>query len=84
MVPIPLGPLHTRAKSCDHEIARVQKKVFKGRTKSPTTSCSVDTDPQYYKKPVFFVMSPIMSTCFFDVLELAINVLVNVRMSTRQ
>jgi len=30
-----LGPLHTRAKSRDHEIVRVQKKVFKGHYKPP-------------------------------------------------
>jgi hypothetical protein len=36
-----LGPLHTRAKSRDHEIVRAQKKVFKGRPNTPPTSCSV-------------------------------------------
>jgi hypothetical protein len=42
----PLGPLHTRAKSRDHEIVRAQKKVFKGRPNTPPKSCSVVTDPQ--------------------------------------
>ena len=31
----------TRAKSCDHEIVRVQKKVSKGGPKTPPKSCSV-------------------------------------------
>jgi hypothetical protein len=38
-----LGPLHTRAKSRDHEIVRAQKKVAKGCPNSPP---SVVTDPQ--------------------------------------
>jgi hypothetical protein len=41
-----LGPLHTQAKSRDHEIVRAQKKVSKGRPKTPSKSCSVVTDPQ--------------------------------------
>ena len=41
-----LGPLHTRAKSCDHEIVRAQKKVSKGCPKTPPKSCSVVTDSQ--------------------------------------
>jgi len=41
-----LGPLHTRAKSRDHEIVRAQKKVSKGRPNTPPKSCSVVTDPQ--------------------------------------
>ena len=41
-----LGPLHTRAKSRDHEIVRAQKKVFKGRPNTPSKSCGVVTDPQ--------------------------------------
>ena len=41
-----LGPLHTRAKSRDHEIVRAQKKVSKGRPKTPPKSSSVVTDPQ--------------------------------------
>jgi hypothetical protein len=41
-----LGPLHTRAKSHDHKIVRAQKKVSKGRRKTPPKSCSVVTDPQ--------------------------------------
>ena len=40
-----LAPLHTRAKSCDHEIVRAQKKVAKGRPKAPPKSCSVVMDP---------------------------------------
>jgi hypothetical protein len=41
-----LGPLHTRAKSRDHDIVRAQKKVSKGRPNTPPKSCSVVTDPQ--------------------------------------
>ena len=41
-----LGPLHTQAKSHDHEIVRAQKKVFKCRSMTPPKSCSVVTDPQ--------------------------------------
>ena len=33
-----LGPLHTQAKSYGHEIVRAQKKVFKGRPKTPPKS----------------------------------------------
>ena len=40
------GPLHTQAKSRDHEIVRAQKKVFKGRPKTPPKSCGVVTNPQ--------------------------------------
>ena len=40
---IVLGPLHTRAKSRDHEIVRGQKKVAQGRSKAPPNSCSVVT-----------------------------------------
>jgi hypothetical protein len=36
-----LGSLHTWAKSRDHEIVRAQKKVTKGRPKTPPKSCSV-------------------------------------------
>ena len=42
-----LEPLHTRAKSRDHEIVRAQKKVSKGhRPKRPPQPCSVVIDPQ--------------------------------------
>ena len=41
-----LGPLHTCAKSRDHDIVRAQKKVPKGRPKTPPKSCSVVIDPQ--------------------------------------
>ena len=41
-----LRELHTRAKSHDHEIVTAQKKVSKGRPKTPPKSCSVVTDPQ--------------------------------------
>jgi hypothetical protein len=41
-----LGPLHTRAKSNDHEIVRAQKKVSKGCPNTPPKSCSVITYPQ--------------------------------------
>ena len=40
-----LGPLHTHVKSRDHEIVRAQKKVSKGRPKTPSKLCSVVTDP---------------------------------------
>ena len=40
------GPLHTRAKSRDHEIVRAQKKVSKGRPKALPKPCSVVTNPQ--------------------------------------
>ena len=43
---VEVGPRHTRAKSCDHEILRAQKKVSKGRPTAPPKSCSVITDPQ--------------------------------------
>ena len=44
-----LRPLHTRAKSRDHEIVRAlvrAQKMSKGRPKTPPKSCSVVTDPQ--------------------------------------
>ena len=41
-----LGPLHTRAKSRDHEMVRAQKKVSKDCHKTLPKSCSVVTDPQ--------------------------------------
>ena len=41
-----LGPLHTHAKSCDHDIVRAQKKVHEGRPKAPPKSCIVVTNPQ--------------------------------------
>ena len=40
------GPLHTRAKSRDHEIVTAQKKASQGRPNTPPTSCSVVMDPQ--------------------------------------
>ena len=43
---INLGPLHTRAKSRDHEIVRAPKKVSKGRPKTRPKSCSVVIGPQ--------------------------------------
>ena len=39
-------PLHTRAKSRDHEIVTAQKKVTEGRLDTPPRSCIVVTDPQ--------------------------------------
>ena len=55
-----LGPFHTRAKSCDHEIVRAQKKVSKGRPKTPPKLCSVKsyvTDPStnYYFNEILFM-----------------------------
>jgi hypothetical protein len=46
----PLGPLHTRAKSRDHEIVRAQMKVSKGHRSNtpPKSSCSVVTGPRVY------------------------------------
>ena len=41
-----LGPLHTQAKSHDHESVRAQKKVSKGRPKTPPKSCNVVMDLQ--------------------------------------
>ena len=41
-----LGPLHTWAKSDDHEIVRAQKKVSKGYPKDTSKICSVVTCPQ--------------------------------------
>ena len=41
-----IGPLHTPGKSRDHEIVGAQKKVSKGRPKTPPTSCLAITDPQ--------------------------------------
>ena len=41
-----VGPVHTWAKSGDHEIVWAQKKVSKGRPKTLPISCSVVTDPQ--------------------------------------
>ena len=41
------GPLHTGAKSRDHDILRAHKKVSEGRPNAPPkSSCSVVTDPQ--------------------------------------
>jgi hypothetical protein len=34
-IKIDLGPRHTQAKSCDHEIVRAQMKVSKGRPTTP-------------------------------------------------
>jgi hypothetical protein len=41
-----LGPLHTQAKSSDHEIVRAQKKVSKGHPNTPPKSHSVVMDPR--------------------------------------
>ena len=46
-----LGPLHTWAKSRDHEILRAPKKVSKGCLKTPPKSCSVVTDLKCGVKP---------------------------------
>ena len=40
-----LRPLHTRAKSRDHEIQRAQQNVSKGRPNTPPKSCRVVMDP---------------------------------------
>ena len=40
------GPLHTRAKSRDHEIVTAQKKVPKGHPNTPPKSGSVVTGPK--------------------------------------
>jgi hypothetical protein len=45
-VVVGLGPLHTRAKSRDHEIVRAQKKVSKVRPYTPPRSCGVVMDLQ--------------------------------------
>ena len=42
-----LGPLHTRAKSRDHDRnCESRKKVSEGRPKTPPNSCNVITDRQ--------------------------------------
>ena len=42
-----LGPLHTRAKSRDHECCESLKgSESKGRPKTPPKSCNVVMDPQ--------------------------------------
>ena len=41
-----LGPLHTRAKSRDHEIVRAQKKVSKSRPNTPPKSSTMVMGPQ--------------------------------------
>ena len=51
-----LGPLHTRAKSRDHEIERAEKKVFKGCPNTPPNLCNVVTDPKCSVKP--YVTTP--------------------------
>ena len=43
-----LGPLHTQAKSRDHEIMRAQKKASKGHPNIPPKSCSVVMDSQVW------------------------------------
>ena len=45
-VALSLGPLHTQAKSRDHDIVKTQKKVSKGRPNTPPKSSSVVKDPQ--------------------------------------
>ena len=42
------GHFHTRAKSRDHVIVRAQKKVCKGRPKTPPKPCSVVTVPKVF------------------------------------
>ena len=42
------GPLHTRAKSCDHGISGAQTKVSRGRPKACPISCSAVTGPQLW------------------------------------
>ena len=48
----PLWSLYTRAKSHDHEIVRAQKKVSKGRPKTPPKPCSVVMDPQVQREVI--------------------------------
>jgi hypothetical protein len=43
---IHLGPLHTRAKSRNHESVGAQKKVSNGRSKTRPISCGLVTDSQ--------------------------------------
>jgi hypothetical protein len=55
---------HTSPKSRDHEIARAQKKVCKGRPNIPPKSyCSVVTDPQCSVKPYVTGSS---TKCYFN------------------
>ena len=58
-----LGPLHTRAKSHDHEIVRAQKKLSKGSPKTPPKSCIVVTDLQVYVKS--YMTGP-STKCYFN------------------
>ena len=44
--PLNLGPLHTRAKSRDHEMMRAPKKVPKGHPKTPSKSCRLVMEPR--------------------------------------
>ena len=57
------GPLHTRVKSCDHDIVRAQKKVSKGRPKTRPKSRRVVTDPKWSVKSC--VTGP-STTCYFN------------------
>ena len=60
---VPLGSLHTRAKSCDHEIVRAQKKVSKDRPKTPPKSCSVVMDYQVYCE---VIRDQASTKCYFN------------------
>ena len=58
-----LGPLHTRAKSRDHEIVSAQKKVSKGRLQTPPKSSSAVT---YLKCSVKPCVTKPSTKCYFN------------------
>ena len=66
-----LGPLHTRAKSRDHEIVRARKKVSKGCPEAPPKSCSVVTDLKYNVKP--YVTGPSTKFCLNECLFMQVR-----------
>ena len=61
--PRALGPLRTRAKSCDHEIVRAWKKVLECQPKTPSKSCSVVMD---HKCSVKSYMTGPSTKCYFN------------------
>ena len=57
-----LGPLHTRAKSCDHEIVRAKRLCPKAVSTHLQNPCSVVTDPKCSVKS--YVTGP-STNCYF-------------------
>jgi hypothetical protein len=64
---------HTSQEPC-HEIARAQKKVCKGRPKTPPKSCSVVTDPR-----VLYVTGPSTKCHFIEFLKYNKSTTVSIR-----